>query len=200
LQDRTVTKVGDTRAEPVDIRVIAATNKVLADEIARGAFREDLFYRLDVVSIELPPLRARGEDVVVIARWFLQKFAKEFGARVRGFTPAAVVAIRKYAWPGNIRELENRLKKAIVLADRALVSAEDLDLRPEILDPIVPLVQAKEDFQKRYINEVLERNGGNRTKTAKDLGVDPRTVFRHLERLEAERRGEAPPPEEEPAP
>jgi len=200
LQDRTVTKVGDTRAEPVDIRVIAATNKVLADEIAKGAFREDLFYRLDVVSIELPPLRARGEDVVVIARWFLQKFAKEFGARVRGFTPAAVVAIRKYAWPGNIRELENRLKKAIVLADRALVSAEDLDLRPETLDPIVPLVQAKEDFQKRYINEVLERNGGNRTKTAKDLGVDPRTIFRHLERLEAERRGEPPPPEEEPAP
>jgi len=201
LQDRTVTKVGDTKPEPVDIRVIAATNKVLADEITKGAFREDLFYRLDVVSIPLPPLRERGEDAVVIARWFLSKYAKEFGARVRGFTPGAIVAIRKYAWPGNIRELENRVKKAIVLAERALVSAEDLDLRPEVLDPIVPLVQAKEDFQKRYINEVLERNGGNRTKTAKDLGVDPRTIFRHLERIEAERRGERPPPdaEEEPS-
>ncbi|MFO0581114.1 MAG: sigma 54-interacting transcriptional regulator [Anaeromyxobacter sp.] len=202
LQDRTVTKVGETKPEPVDIRIVAATNRVLADEIAKGAFREDLFYRLDVVSIPLPPLRDRGEDAVVIARWFLSKYAKEFGARVRGFTPAAVVAIRKYAWPGNIRELENRVKKAIVLADRALVTAEDLDLRPEILDPIVPLAQAKEDFQKRYINEVLERNGGNRTKTAKDLGVDPRTIFRHLERTEAERRGERPPPdaEEEPTP
>ncbi|HET8542532.1 MAG TPA: sigma 54-interacting transcriptional regulator [Anaeromyxobacter sp.] len=197
LQERAVTKVGDTRPEPVDIRVIAATNKVLEEEIRRGAFREDLYYRLNVVSIPLPPLRDRGDDVVVIARWFLQRYGKEFASRVRGFTPSALVAMRKYAWPGNIRELENRVKKAVVLADRALVSAEDLDLRPEILEPILPLVVAKEEFQKRYINEVLERNGGNRTKTAKDLGVDPRTIFRHLEKLDAERRGLPPPPEEE---
>jgi transcriptional regulator with GAF, ATPase, and Fis domain len=197
LQERAVTKVGDTRPEPVDIRVIAATNKVLEEEIKKGAFREDLYYRLNVVSIPLPPLRERGEDVVVIARWFLQRYAKEFASRVRGFTPSALVAMRKYAWPGNIRELENRVKKAVVLADRALVSAEDLDLRPEVLEPILPLVQAKEEFQKRYINDVLERNGGNRTKTAKDLGVDPRTIFRHLEKLEAERRGVVLPPDEE---
>ncbi len=197
LQERAVTKVGDTRPDPVDIRVVAATNKVLEDEIKKGTFRDDLYYRLNVVSIPLPPLRDRGEDVVVIARWFLQKYAKEFAARVRGFTPSALVAMRKYAWPGNIRELENRLKKAVVLADRALISAEDLDLRPEILEPILPLSQAKEEFQKRYINEVLDRNGGNRTKTAKDLGVDPRTIFRHLEKLEAERRGQTLPPDEE---
>jgi transcriptional regulator with GAF, ATPase, and Fis domain len=197
LQERSVTKVGETRPEPVDIRVIAATNKVLEEEIRKGTFREDLFYRLNVVSIPLPPLRDRGDDVVVIARWFLQRYAKEFGSRVRGFTPSALVAMRKYGWPGNIRELENRVKKAVVLADRALVSAEDLDLRPELLEPILPLAQAKEDFQKRYINEVLDRNGGNRTKTAKDLGVDPRTIFRHLEKLEAERRGQVLPPDEE---
>jgi transcriptional regulator with GAF, ATPase, and Fis domain len=197
LQDRAVTKVGDTRPEPVDIRVIAATNKVLEDEIKKGNFREDLYYRLHVVKIDLPPLRQRGEDLVVIARWFVQKYAKEFGARVRGFTPGAIVAMRKYAWPGNIRELENRVKKAVVLADRALVSAEDLDLRPEILEPILPLAQAKEEYQKRYINEVLARNGGNRTKTAKDLDVDPRTIFRHLEKLEAERRGEPLPDDDE---
>jgi transcriptional regulator with GAF, ATPase, and Fis domain len=197
LQERAVTKVGDNRPDPVDIRVIAATNKVLEDEIRKGTFREDLYYRLNVVSILLPPLRDRGEDVVVIARWFLQRYTKEFGARVRGFTPSALVAMRKYAWPGNVRELENRVKKAVVLADRALVSAEDLDLRPEILEPVLPLALAKEEFQKRYINEVLERNGGNRTKTAKDLGVDPRTIFRHLEKLDAERRGVPPPPDEE---
>ncbi len=197
LQERAVTKVGDTRPEPVDIRVVAATNKVLEDEIAKGAFREDLYYRLNVVAIPLPPLRDRGEDLAVIAKYFLQKCAKDFGARVRGFTPAALVAMKKYAWPGNIRELENRVKKAVVLAERALVSAEDLDLRPELLEPILPLAHAKEEFQKRYINEVLERNGGNRTKTAKDLGVDPRTIFRHLERLDAERRGEKPAPDEE---
>ncbi|HYD39198.1 MAG TPA: sigma 54-interacting transcriptional regulator [Anaeromyxobacter sp.] len=197
LQDRAVTKVGDARPEPVDLRVIAATNKVLEDEIKRGTFREDLYYRLNVVAIALPPLRDRDDDVVVIARWFLQKYAKEFDVRVRGFTPGALVALRKYAWPGNIRELENRVKKAVVLADRALVSAEDLDLRPEILEPILPLAQAKEEFQKRYINDVLERNGGNRTKTAKDLGVDPRTIFRHLEKVEAERRGVPPSPDPE---
>jgi DNA-binding NtrC family response regulator len=133
----------------------------------------------------------------VIGKYFLQKYSKEFGAKVRGFTPGALVAMRKYAWPGNIRELENRVKKAVVLAEKALVSAEDLDLRPELLEPILPLAQAKEEFQKRYINEVLDRNAGNRTKTAKDLGVDPRTIFRHLEKLEAERRGEVRPPDEE---
>ncbi len=192
LQERTVVKVGDTRPEAVDIRVVAATNKVLEDEIARGAFREDLYYRLNVVSIRLPPLRERGDDVAVIARYFLQRHAKEYGSRARSFAPAAVVAMRKYRWPGNIRELENRVKKAVVLAEGPLVTAQDLDLRPENLEPIMPLAQAKEEFQKRYINEVLERNGGNRTKTAKDLDVDPRTIFRHLERLESERRGREP--------
>ena len=200
LQERTVVKVGDSRPEPVDIRVVAATNKVLADEIARGAFREDLYYRLDVISIHLPPLRERGDDVTVIARYFLQKYAREFGSRARTFAPAAVVAMKKYRWPGNIRELENRVKKAVVLAEGPLVTAQDLDLRPENLEPIMPLAQAREEFQKRYINDVLERNAGNRTKTAKDLDVDPRTIFRHLERLESERRGREPGPDEgEPA-
>ncbi len=198
LQERAVTRVGESRPEPVDLRVIAATNKVLEHEIERGSFREDLYYRLNVVSIRLPPLRERGDDVTVIARYFLQQYAREFGARVRGFTPAALVALKKYAWPGNVRELENRVKKAVVLADRALVSAEDLDLSPEVLEPTVPLAQATREYQRRYVNEVLERNGGNRTKTAKDLGVDPRTIFRHLERMEAEARGLPPPPEEEP--
>ena len=194
LQERAVTKVGDTRPEPVDIRVVAATHQVLEDLIRQERFREDLYYRLNVISIPLPPLRDRGDDVVVMARFFLQRYAREFGSHARGFTPPAVLALRKYAWPGNIRELENRVKKAVVLAERPLVSPEDLDLGPESLAPVLPLAQAKEEFQKRYINEVLERNQGNRTKTAKDLGVDPRTVFRHLEKLEAERRGLKPPP------
>ena len=200
LQERVVLRVGESRPEPVDIRVVAATNKVLEEEIKRGAFREDLYYRLNVVSIELPPLRERGDDVVALARYFLQQYAKEFGSRVRGFTPAALVATRRHPWPGNVRELENRVKKAVVLAEKALVSAEDLGLDADALEPIAPLTQATREFQKRYVNEVLERNQGNRTKSAKDLGVDPRTIFRHLERMEAERRGEAPPAEEEETP
>jgi DNA-binding NtrC family response regulator len=176
---------------------VAATNKVLEEEVKRGGFREDLYYRLNVVTLKLPPLRDRGDDLVVLAKYFATKYAKEFNAKARGFTPAAVIAMRKYSWPGNIRELENRIKKASVLADKALLGPDDLDLHPENLDPIMPLAQAKEEFQKRYINEVLERNNSNRTKTAKDLGVDPRTIFRHLEKLEAERQGRSLPPDEQ---
>jgi transcriptional regulator with GAF, ATPase, and Fis domain len=197
LQEKVVYKVGENRGEPVDIRVVAATNKILEDEVKKNTFREDLYYRLNVVTLKLPPLRERGDDVIVLGKFFLQKYSKEFGSKVKGFTPAATVAMKKYAWPGNIRELENRLKKAVVLADKPLLGADDLDLKPENLEPIMPLLQAKEEFQKRYINEVLARNNGNRTKTAKDLGVDPRTIFRHLEKMEAEKSGKPLPPEEE---
>ena len=106
----------------------------------------------------------------------------DFRSPVKGFSPNAVIAIRKYPWPGNIRQLENHLKKAVVLADKALLGPEDLGLTSDVLPPILPLADAKEKFQRDYINEVLALNNGNRTKTARDLGVDPRTVFRHLEK------------------
>ncbi|HET8724203.1 MAG TPA: sigma 54-interacting transcriptional regulator [Anaeromyxobacteraceae bacterium] len=195
IQERAVQRVGDSRPEPVDIRVVAATNRNLEEEVRAGRFREDLYYRLHVVSIVLPPLRDRGDDVTVLARWFLQRYAEEFASRARGFAPGAVAAMRRARWPGNIRELENRVKKAAVLADGPLVTAEDLDLRVEGTETTLPLAEAVEAFRDRYIGEVLERNGGNRTKTAKDLEVDPRTIFRHLERREAGRReGDGPPP------
>ena len=182
LQERVVMKVGDSKLESVDIRVVAATNRDLEEEISKSNFREDLYYRLNVVNLHLPPLRERGEDVVVIAKYLLQKYAAEYRASVKGFTPGALAAMRKYEWPGNIRQLENRIKKALVLADKTLVGSEDLDLFPEALKPIASLADAREDFTRRYILEVLERNDGNRTKTARDLGVDPRTIFRYLER------------------
>lgn len=182
LQDKTVVRVGDTRPESVDIRVLAATNRVLDEEIRRGAFREDLFYRLNVVNIHLPPLRDRGDDIMVIAKYFLTKFAEEFSSKVHGFSPNAVIAIKKYPWPGNIRQLENHIKKAVVLSEKTLLAPEDLDLTSDVLPAVLPLAVAKENYQRQYINEVLALNNGNRTKTARDLGVDPRTIFRHLER------------------
>jgi len=188
LQEKIVMRVGGTRPEPVDIRILAATNKNLEQEIARGAFREDLFYRLNVVNIHLPPLQERGDDILVIAKYLLSKYTEEFNSKVRGFSPNAVIAIRKFNWPGNIRQLENHLKKATVLAEKALLSPEDLDLTADALPPILPLAQAKENFQRKYINEVLALNNGNRTKTARDLGVDPRTIFRHLEREDETRK------------
>ncbi len=182
LQERVVVKVGDSKPERCDIRVVAATHRNLEERIQSGEFREDLYYRLNVVNLHLPPLRERGDDVIVIAKFLLAKYSEEYGAKVKGFTPNALIAMRKYSWPGNVRQLENRIKKALVLCDRTLIGPEDLDLFPEALEPIMSLAQAREDFQRRYILEVLERNNGNRTKTARDLGVDPRTIFRYLER------------------
>ncbi|MBI4508327.1 MAG: sigma 54-interacting transcriptional regulator, partial [Deltaproteobacteria bacterium] len=184
LQEKMVVRVGDTRQETVDIRVIAATNRDLESEIKAGRFREDLYYRLNVVNIHLPPLRERGEDILVLARYQLSRHAAEHGNKVKGFSPNAAVALRKHRWPGNIRELENRIKKAIVLTDNALLGPDDLDLTADMIPPILPLAEAKERFQREYINEVLALNNGNRTKTARDLDVDPRTIFRHLEKEE----------------
>ncbi|MFY0523108.1 sigma 54-interacting transcriptional regulator [Archangium gephyra] len=197
LQEKVVYKVGDHRGEPVDIRVVAATNRVLEEEVRKGTFREDLYYRLNVVTLKLPPLRERGEDLFVLGKYFLQKYAKEFSSKVKGFSPSATVAMKKYGWPGNIRELENRIKKAVVLADKPLLGPDDLDLRPESLEPVLPLSEARERWQKQYIQEVYERNNRNKTKTAKDLGVDPRTIFRHFEKLEAEKNGGPMPPGED---
>jgi transcriptional regulator with PAS, ATPase and Fis domain len=182
LQERVVFRVGDSRPEKVDIRIVAATNRVLEDEIKRGSFREDLYYRLNVVNLWLPPLRERGDDVLIIAKALLSKYGDEMKSQVRGFNPTALAAIRKHGWPGNIRQLENRIKKALVLCDKTLLDAEDLDLGAEAQQPIVPLEKAKEEYQRKYVLEVLERNNGNRTQTARDLGVDPRTIFRYLEK------------------
>jgi transcriptional regulator with PAS, ATPase and Fis domain len=175
---------------------VAATNKVLEEEVKKNTFREDLYYRLNVVTLKLPPLRERGEDLFVLGKYFLQKYAKEFNSKGKGFSPSTTVAMKKYGWPGNIRELENRIKKAVVLADKPLLGPDDLDLRPENLEPVLPLSEARERWQKQYIQEVYERNNRNKTKTAKDLGVDPRTIFRHFEKLEAEKNGGPLPPDE----
>jgi transcriptional regulator with GAF, ATPase, and Fis domain len=191
LQEKVVVRVGENRPEPVDIRVLTATNRTLEEEIKHNRFREDLYYRLNVVNIHCPPLRDRGEDVMVIAKYLLHRYSQEFGGMVKGLSPNAVIAIRKFGWPGNIRQLENHIKKACVLADKALLGPEDLGLTADVLPAILPLADAKEQFQREYINQVLELNNGNRTKTARDLGVDPRTIFRHLEK-EEDGGGEAP--------
>src|SRR5580698_755451 len=182
LQERVVFRVGDSKPEKVDIRVVAATNRVLEDEIRGQRFREDLYYRLNVVNIYLPPLRERGDDVLIIARALLSQHAEELNPRVQGMTPQALAAIKKSPWPGNIRQLENRIKKALVLCDKTLITPEDLDLGRDAESLILPLEKAKEEFQRKYVLEILERNNGNRTQTARDLGVDPRTIFRYLER------------------
>jgi transcriptional regulator with PAS, ATPase and Fis domain len=182
LQERVVMRVGSSRPEKVDIRIVAATNRDLEQMVKEGQFREDLYYRLNVVNLWLPPLRERGDDVLIIAKTLLSKYAEEFQSPVRGFNPAAIQALKKFHWPGNIRQLQNLIKKALVLCESKLLSPDDLDIGATAETGIMPLEKAKEDFQRRYVLEVLERNAGNRTQTARDLGVDPRTIFRYLEK------------------
>jgi transcriptional regulator with GAF, ATPase, and Fis domain len=182
IQERVVYRVGDSKPEKCDIRILAATNRNLDEMIKTGEFREDLYYRLNVVNIWLPPLRERGDDIFIIGKALLSKYADEMNSPVRGFSPQALAAIKRYGWPGNIRQLENRIKKALVLCDQTLLAPEDLDLGPESQEPILPLEKAKEEFQRKYVLAALERNNGNRTQTARELGVDPRTIFRYLEK------------------
>jgi transcriptional regulator with GAF, ATPase, and Fis domain len=184
LQDRMVERVGDLKPRPVDIRVIAATNQDLDEMIRSGSFREDLIYRLNEVTMTLPPLRDRGDDIMQLAQFFLSHYAAQYSSKVRGFSNACTMAMKSYFWPGNVRQLENRVKKAVIMSDAALLSPDDMDLTAGDKRNIKPLAQAEEDFKKKYIREVLDMNNWNKAQTARDLDVDPRTIFRYIEKLE----------------
>jgi len=185
LQQREIERVGEGKPRPVDIRVISATNKDLQEEIGSGRFREDLFYRLNEIHVELPPLRARGDDVVLIAQHILARYKKLYPGKASGFSSEAVDGIRDYVWPGNVRQMENRVKKALVLSEGPMLTPEDLGFggseKPQ--RRWKPLNDAREDFQTRYIKECLEAHEWNKAATARALDVDPRTIFRYVEKF-----------------
>ncbi|GDX80179.1 Fis family transcriptional regulator [Deltaproteobacteria bacterium] len=183
LQERTIERVGDVKGRPLDIRVVSATNKHLEEEITAGRFREDLFYRLNEVAVKLPPLRERGDDVLLIAQFLLTKYAEQYGARARGFSAGALNLLKSYAWPGNVRELENRVKKAVIMTDRSQLIPEDLGIATHAADTIKTLADAEEDFKMAYIKKALDQNGWNKAQTARVLDVDPRTIFRYIEKF-----------------
>ena len=183
LQEREITPIGAHTPQPIDIRLICATHVNLKEAISEQRFRQDLYYRINTMTIDLPPLRERGSDVVLIARYLIQRFAEQYDRPIKPISKDAELALMKYSWPGNIRELENRVSQALILSDKSSLTPSDFNLSTEMItDSILPLVEAKERFVQEYIEHVLTLNCGNRTKTAKDLGVDPRTVFRYLER------------------
>ncbi|MCO4769869.1 MAG: sigma 54-interacting transcriptional regulator [Deltaproteobacteria bacterium] len=185
LQQREIERVGEGKPRPVDIRVVSATNKILADEIASGRFREDLFYRLNEIHVELPPLRDRGDDVVLIAQHILARYKKLYPGKASGFSSDSVDAMRHYVWPGNIRQMENRIKKGLVLSDGPMLTPADLGFggtnKPQ--RRWKPLNDAREDWQTRYIKECLEAHEWNKAATARALDVDPRTIFRYVEKF-----------------
>lgn len=180
LQERVITRVGGHKDEPIDIRILAATNRDLQEEVQQGRFREDLYYRLNVMPITLPPLRERGEDILLIAQYLLEKTIDEYDTPKRVFSEATKRAMLHYPWPGNIRELDNHIKKAVILASDRVLEPEDLGLHSTENVAITPLQKAREQWQQQYIKDVLLQCGGNRTEAAGKLGIDPRTIYRYL--------------------
>jgi len=188
LQQREVIPVGATEAKPVNARVIAATNRDLDDEIKRGNFRSDLFYRLNVISIVLPPLRNRPGDIPLLSESFLARAAEARGEEPKSLEPEAVEAMQRYLWPGNVRELENALERAVILAKGGSIPVSALPERvvePKS-DPLVSeAVQTNptlDTIERAYIMWVLENEGGNKPRTAEVLGIDPSTLYRKLSR------------------
>ena len=183
LQDRTIERVGDLQTRAIDVRVVSATNKSPKTLIESGLFREDLYYRLNEITITLPPLRDRGNDVELLANYFLHKYSDRYETKSTGFTSQAMKAMKKAKWTGNVRELESKIKRALVLTDRALINPSDLDLVDADVRKTLPLAEAQEQFKQEYILRALERNNQNKAQTARDLDVDARTIFRCVEKL-----------------
>jgi two-component system response regulator HydG len=188
LQDRRIRPVGAEGETPVDVRVICATNRDLESAIEERRFREDLYFRINVVQIAVPPLRVRGNDVLTLAQHFLNRFAVRAEKPVKGISPAAAEKLLGYAWPGNVRELQNAMERAVALTRFEEVAVEDLperirqyrnDALVEGADPaeLVPL----EEVERRYILRVLHAFGGRRSDAAKLLGIDRKTLYRKLE-------------------
>jgi DNA-binding NtrC family response regulator len=181
LQEREVCMLGSTRARPVDVRVVAATNKDLLTLVRKGAFREDLYFRLNVITIDLPPLRDRGDDVLLLIRHFAGLFAAELGKPVPRFSDAAIRVLQRYRWPGNVRELENVIQRLEVMAEEDLVDVPDLPslMRFSALGK-GGFDRTLADVDAEYIRNVLASTGGNRTRAAEILGIDRKTLREKL--------------------
>jgi two-component system NtrC family response regulator len=166
----------------VDVRIVSATNAGLEEQVAQGLFRSDLFYRMNAVTVRIPPLRDRGGDVMLLASFFLNRFNQEFGRNLRGFTDAATAALSAHAWPGNVRELENRMKRAVVMADKRLIDAPDLELAPaEDAPPDLDLRAARLRAEREVIQVALARSNNTLAVAAKLLGVSRPTLYGLME-------------------
>jgi len=190
LQEGEFERLGGTRTLQVDVRIVAATNQDLPEMVKEKRFREDLYYRLNVISVRVPPLRERPEDVRVLAQHYLRVYAAKNGRKLEGFSNEALERLESYAWPGNVRELENLIERTVLLARKDRIDAEDLPeevagVKRPPRDAILELVGTPlAEIEQRLLDETLRITGGNKTQAAKLLGIDVRTVARKLERRE----------------
>jgi two-component system, NtrC family, response regulator AtoC len=194
MQDHEVRRVGGTSSIKVDVRIIAATNRDLEQFVRDGKFRDDLFYRLNVVRITLPSLKEREEDIPMLAHHFLQKWAAGATTAVRGFHPDTLDCLKRYRWPGNVRELENAIERAVSLSHGPLLTPDDLpeqirqastvsEQKPDTPEAIESVYLTLEEVEKRHLIRVLKETKGNKVKAAKILGIDRRTLYRMAERF-----------------
>lgn len=185
LQEQTFQRVGAQQTIQVDVRVIAATNKKLEDEIASGRFRSDLYYRLNVIPIDVPPLRSRGNDVVLLAEYFLRRYAAETRAPRKRLSAGAATKLKAYDWPGNVRELRNVIERLAILVQSDTIAPEDIQLgsraaAPSEVAPNLTLKEARDEFEKQYILNRLREFAGNVSRTADALGVERSNLYRKL--------------------
>jgi two-component system response regulator HydG len=190
LEEREVTRIGGQTTIPVDARVISATNQDLSQLISDGAFREDLYYRLNVVSVELPPLRTRRADIVPLAQRFLRNAANQHGKEIKGAAPGFFEALQKHSWPGNIRELRNVIEAAVVMAASPTLTASDLNLGSRTVSGganwQAPVGMTLQEIEREILIQTLQRNNGNRTLTAEELGLSRRTIQRKIKEHDLE--------------
>ena len=186
LQERAIRRVGGNDPIPVDVRIVAATNRDLHAVVGAGAFRDDLYYRLNVVTLTVPPLRVRASDIPLLAQHFLEKFASETGRPVKRLTREAQALLASHHWPGNVRELEHAIERAVALASSETLLASDLPAHvrqePERAPQLPAAGMTLADVKRWYVNKVLEEAGGNKLRAADLLGIDRRTLYRILER------------------
>lgn len=188
LQERVIERVGGRSEIPVDVRVICATNKNLEEMVKAGSFREDLFYRICEMTVVIPPLRNRLGDKVLLARHFKLKFAKEHGQNVTGFTPDAIAAIENYSWPGNIREMENKIKRAVIMADGKHITREDLGLA-EAGELSLNLRHVRQEAERGAILRALSMTDNNISAAAKLLGVTRPTFYDLIKKYDMSQQG-----------
>jgi len=182
LQDHTIQRLAQRRRSPSDARIIAATNVNLQKAISEGRFREDLYYRLCVVTIAVPALSERGSDITLLARTFLTKFAEEQKKSLKGFTPQAVEALTAHSWPGNVRELENKIKRAVVMAEGRYLTPLNLELQePSSLEgDASTLRKSRDNREKDLVRLAIEKAQGNVSRAAAELGISRPTLYQLL--------------------
>jgi two-component system response regulator AtoC len=179
IQDRKIQRLGGTRSIPINARILAATNKTLEERIQQGLFREDLYYRLNVIQVHLPPLRERREDILLLAGYFIRKFNKVIGKTIQGIDPEAIRSLQSYKFPGNVRELENIIERAVILATTNTITLKELEITPTAPKTIVK-TGTMEEIQRQAILDALRRWDGNRTRAAEELGINRRTIQKKI--------------------